>query len=367
MRIGVATHNYPPHPGGLEAIAQNLARRLSRQHQVTVISTAWQDRYGVSVEEGVTVHRLPAWHGAEARGVPYALPLGKGVRAAHAALRACDVIHAHGSLYATTILGLAARRAGAPLIITEHVGFVHYPSRIVDAIERLAWTMVGGPLVRRAAAVVVYNSRVRDWLAARFGEQKVAFIPNGIDAARFRPLSAEERRATRHRFGLPQDDVLALFVGRAAGKKNLDEVLRFPARGYRLVVCGAERRMPAGVLDLGVVPHDDMPALMAATDFLLHAATGEGFPVAIQEAMAAGLPVVLLWDSGYEGSVDREALMALDTLDELAVAANDVAADPRLRERAAHRSRDYATRTWSWDTTVRAHHDLFRAAIEEAA
>ena len=67
MRI-IASHNYPPRVGGLEAIIHTpfraRARRDSR-HDHT-----WVGRRGVTKEEGVTVHRLPAWHGTEERGVP---------------------------------------------------------------------------------------------------------------------------------------------------------------------------------------------------------------------------------------------------------------------------------------------------------
>lgn len=367
MRIGVVSHNYPPHLGGLEAIVWGLTCGLARQHEVTLVSTAWQNRSGVSTEDGATVHRLPAWHGAEKRGVPYALPLGPGVLHAHAALRPCDVLHAHGSLYLTTLLALAARRRGVPLIITEHVGFVRYPSKVVNAVERLAWTLIGGPLVRRAAVVIAYNSRVRDWLAERFGEHKVAFIPNGVDTVAFHPVSDADQRAARVRVGLPTEGILALFVGRAAEKKNLDAALRSPAKGYRLVVCGAERSVPAEVLNLGVVPYGAMPDVFAAVDFLLHPATGEGFPVAIQEAMATGLPVVLLWDSGYTGSVDRDAVVAVDTLEELAAAAEGISADEARRLSLGKSSREYAVRSWSWETTVQRHNELFATAIQKAA
>src|SRR5262245_47630882 len=86
MHIGIATHNYPPHLGGLEAIVHHLARGFAREHDVTVVTTAWDGRSGVTDEDGVTVHRLPAWHGTEDRGVPYATPVGPGIFAACAAL-----------------------------------------------------------------------------------------------------------------------------------------------------------------------------------------------------------------------------------------------------------------------------------------
>lgn len=363
MRIGIATHNYPPHLGGLETIVRELACRFARRHEVIVVSTAWQGQSGVTTEDGATVYRLPAWHGAERRGVPYAIPLGPGVRRAMSALRSCDVLHAHGGLYATTLLALLARRRHVPLFVTEHVGFVTYRSRALNAVQRLAWTFVGGPVVHRTTRVIAYNSRVRDSLAARFGDRSVVLIANGVDTRTFRPQSPADQHAARARLGLPAEGVLALFVGRETQKKNLGPVLQFSASGYRLVVCGAERTLPADVLNLGALPHAAMPDVFAAADFLLHAATGEGFPVTVQEAMASGLPVTLLWDSGYAGSIDRDALIAVSSLEDLERAAARLAVDVRLREELGQRSREFALRNWNWDTTVERHLDLFRNAM----
>src|SRR5437899_3243678 len=120
MRIGVTTHNYPPHLGGLETIARALAVGFAdRQHEVVVVSTEWNGQEGVNEEDGTIVHRLRAWHGAERRGVPYAVPTGRGLGRAVKDLRRCDVLLAHGSLYATTALAAWIRGARVPLFVTE--------------------------------------------------------------------------------------------------------------------------------------------------------------------------------------------------------------------------------------------------------
>ena len=108
-----------------------------------------------------------------------------------------------------------------------------------------------------------------------------------------------------------------------------------------------------------------MPDVFAAADFLLHAATGEGFPVTVQEAMASGLPVALLWDSGYVGSVDRDALVAVDSLEDLGQAAARLAVAPELRAELGHRAREFALRNWNWDSTVERYLDLFRMTRNE--
>jgi glycosyltransferase involved in cell wall biosynthesis len=116
------------------------------------------------------------------------------------------------------------------------------------------------------------------------------------------------------------------------------------------------------VIDLGLLPYPVMPDVFAAADFIVHPATGEGFPVAIQEGMAAGLPIVLLWDRGYVGSVDRDAVTAVDSLSDLALAAQALTSDEARRTELGKISREYAVQNWSWEKTVEHHLELFTSA-----
>jgi glycosyltransferase involved in cell wall biosynthesis len=227
--------------------------------------------------------------------------------------------------------------------------------------------MLGTPVVNRTTRVIAYNRRVQRWLEDRFGSQHVSFIPNGVDVCRYRPSNDAARLSARKNLQLPLAGVLGLFVGRDARKKNLEAVLRFPRETYTLVTCGAERRgLPAGVVDLGAVPHESMPEIYAAVDFLIHAAVAEGFPVAVQEAMSAGLPVTLLWDHGYEDAVSRDAVLAADSLDALGLAAARLSVEANSRRDLGARARSYAEQHWNWDASVDGYLGLFRSAVDGA-
>ena len=364
LRVAMFCHNYVPHPGGLEVMVQSLSRGLAARHEVTLVTSAWEGAEGVSREEGMTVHRLPAIHASEPRGVPYPVPTGAGLRTALKAVATADVVHAHGALYAQTLLASrVARRAKAPLVITDHVGFVEYRSGLLNAVQRAAWSVVGDRTVRRAAALTTYNDRVRAWLEARY-RRPVRYIGNGVDVERFRPLSGEERRVARQALGLPLEGTLVLFVGRASEKKNVDAVLSIPREGFTLVTCGAKRdlRLP-GVVDLGVLPHARMAELFGCCDVMVNPSTGEGFPLAIQEAIAAGLPLVILWDAGYDRWLARETVAACDTLHDVAPAVRALVASRGERERLSAREREWAVTRWSWAATVSAYEDLYRECL----
>ena len=79
-----------------------------------------------------------------ARLIAYTRGLGDAIRA----LASADVVHAHGALYAGSIhAARLARRDRVPLVVTEHVGFVDYRSRLVNAVESAAWAMVGDRVI----------------------------------------------------------------------------------------------------------------------------------------------------------------------------------------------------------------------------
>jgi glycosyltransferase involved in cell wall biosynthesis len=306
------------------------------------------------------VHRLTAAHITERADVPYPLPVGPGMRRALEAVRNADIVHAHGALYAQTVMARAlAARHGVPLVLTEHVGWVEYRSVIVNTVQRWAWTAVGDGTLRRSSAVVAYNARVQRWLEERCG-QPVRFIGNGVDLARFRPRCGDERRALRRSFGLPEDACLALFVGREAAKKNLDVVVAARPANATLVVCGAERALrDEDVINLGFVAYDRMPDLFACADLMVHAATGEGFPLAVQESISAGVPVVLLWDQGYARALPKELVGACDRVDDIRQRFTELVNDDQCRSALAAAGRHWAERHWTWDATVADYESVY--------
>lgn len=368
LSIAMFVSNYLPHPGGLEVMVWNLASGLARRHDVVLVTSAYDGKHGVSREDGMTVHRLPAMHLTERLGVPYPVPTGPGVRRAWRDVSHATIVHAHGALYAQSVLArAAARRVGAPFVLTEHVGFVSYSSRALNAIQRAAWSVIGFPLVRAADAVVTYNARVRDRVGIDSGRE-LHFVGNGVDVVRFQPRPPDARRALRRSFGLPEDGVLALFAGRESEKKNLDVLLGAERDGYTLVVCGWERNLTGRALvDLGVVPYARMADLYACTDVMVHPASGEGFPLAVQEAVASGLPVVLLWDDGYARWMPRTLVVAADAPHDVPARLAELARNPERRAELSGAGRAWAAEQWSWDATVRAYERIYYDVADDAS
>jgi glycosyltransferase involved in cell wall biosynthesis len=167
---------------------------------------------------------------------------------------------------------------------------------LVRFVQAAVLGTIGRWVLDRADAIVVIDAPIAEHtLRALRGAGRVRVLGNGVDTGRFRPATAEERRAGRAALGLPADLPLLLFVGRFVPKKGFPWVAAAAGDDYRIVFAGGAR--PAGVTDdrlvfLGAVPYDDIPAVYRSVDAVVVASVGE-CPMTVLEGMSSGLPLLL--------------------------------------------------------------------------
>ncbi|MBR7839201.1 glycosyltransferase family 4 protein [Actinospica durhamensis] len=254
-----------------------------------------------------------------------------------------DVVHAHGFKAAVAVnLALAGvRRSRAPRrVVTLHnaVG-----ARLVETLAvRPADVVLGASadLVERARAL---------------GARESAFVP--VPAPQLPPPS-RSKPELRAEFGLDEDELLLLSVGRLAAQKSmsvlLDAVELLEKPPVHLVIAGdgpehdalaariAARRLPVTLLG----QRTDVADLLAAADVFVLASRWEARALVVQEALRAGVPVVATAVGGLPELVgDAAVLVPWNDARALAEAVRALAADPRERERLAAAGRARAA-TW---------------------
>lgn len=170
------------------------------------------------------------------------------------------------------------------------------PRPMRTIVERLS--------LSRCRKIVCVSADVKSFLVERgFDAGRCVVIGNGVDVDRF----ASAAPAAWSSFGLPDDSVVTLFVGRLHAQKNL-ELLRAnvdsiapPGTNRRLVIVGdgpLRESLTAWAKSLGrnqvfVLPwQPDVAPLLAACGVLVLPSHFEGMPNVVMEAMAAGRPVV---------------------------------------------------------------------------
>ncbi len=165
----------------------------------------------------------------------------------------------------------------------------------------------------RFADLIISNSEAgrRHCLAHGFAGRRLLVIPNGIDTDLFRPDGAA-RETVRAAWGVRADEVLIGLVGRLDPMKDHPTFLRAAARlgqereDVRFVCVGDgptayQEQIQALGRQLGLEnrliwagSRSDMPAVQNALDVAVSSSQyGEGFPNAIGEAMACGVPCVV--------------------------------------------------------------------------
>jgi glycosyltransferase involved in cell wall biosynthesis len=142
--------------------------------------------------------------------------------------------------------------------------------------------------------------------------KKITTVNMTVDVAGMRELiktGGPEARATfREAHCIPQDGMVALFVGRLVSLKGIDTILvawrwirdRHPAAYLVIVGDGVLRgmveaaaRQDARICVVGRLPEDQVWHAYAAADFLVGASRAESWGLVVNEAMAADLPVVV--------------------------------------------------------------------------
>lgn len=358
MRVLLVSAHFRPHVGGVETFTETLAEGLAgRGHEVTVLCCR-TDRRSPAEEEGAyRIVRVPAWSGPERRlGVPYPVPSPAGSwRRLRHALREADVAHVQDVVYATSLAAVVlARRQGVPVLVTQHVGFVPQGSRLLDGLQRVALAAVA-PAARRAAKVVSYNSEVARWAERAWGLDRVDVLPVGV-----RPGNAEG--AARREFTLPAGRFVALFVGRDVPKKGLDLFLGAADPAYDLVAVTDREGDGPGARLLPFMPPERLARLYASVDAFVLPSEAEGIPLALQEAMSHGLPVVTPYARGYAGAFGPTDVVPVErTAASVRAALLALASDPSERRRLAARSLAVAASAFSLDAFVDAYEEQLRS------
>jgi glycosyltransferase involved in cell wall biosynthesis len=229
------------------------------------------------------------------------------------------VVFAHFLFPSGAAGALAARAAGAPLVVMAHGQDVANLGRIPGVQAATRWVL------GRSSAVIC-NSR---WLAGRLAdripaaEPKIEIADCGVDLEAFSPRDAAEARRALDWDG---EGPAFLCVGSLIERKNvvrLADAFASLGRG-RLAFVGdgplrGELEGRADVRMVGRIPQSDVPQWVAACDVLCQPSLIEPFGQATLEAMAMERSVVATTVGGPPEFVTPGAGVPVDPEDENAL------------------------------------------------
>jgi glycosyltransferase involved in cell wall biosynthesis len=228
-----------------------------------------------------------------------------------AVVRSAEIVHMHGLWQAQTRRGArAARAAGVPYLIAAH-GMAEPWSLRHKALKKKIYTaLIEGKNLRRAACLHALSRPEIGHLRTIAPGTPVCFVPNGVD---LRPLEDLPPRAVlESEFPELAGKFLLLFFGRLHAKKGLDLLAQAYAKlahdhpELHLILAGRDEGALAPFLrqtsDAGLssrltwaghVSGERARQLWGAADAFVLPSYSEGFSMAILEALACRLPVVI--------------------------------------------------------------------------
>ena len=230
-------------------------------------------------------------------------------------------------------------------------------AKLAASVERRA--------IRRFDVATTVADADADRLRALAPRARVEVVPNGVDAARFRPDPDVEA-----------EPMSLVFVGAMAYAPNVaamryftDEVLPIVRRtrpGARLTIVGRDpapvvRAMASEGVDVTGEVDDVRPYLARAAVFVAPMVSGSGIKNKVLEAMAMGRPVVAT-PLAIEGLPLRhgENVLVADGAAGLADAIHRLLADPGEAARIGGGGRALVERTYTWDACATRYERLYQ-------
>ena len=321
MRIAIVSESFLPTLNGVTtSVRQVLTHLRDAGHEAIVICPA----AGAPREyAGFPVHEVPAFAYRQ-------FPVGMRSPRVAALLSefAPDVLHAASPFLLGGQAIADATRLGIPSVAIFQTDVAGYARRNhLGAATGLAWRLVRRVHDQADLTLAPSSASMADLAAA--GIERVQRWGRGVDLEAYHPRNRRTGEATALRNRLaPGGELVVGYVGRIAPEKRVE---RFAALrglpGVRFAVVGdgpsraavgrATKGMP--VTWLGTLSGSELATAYGAFDVFLTPGTEETFGQTIQEAHAAGLPVVApraggpidLVDHGvdgllYEDGDDRE-------------------------------------------------------------
>lgn len=312
MKIGFFTNAYLPMVSGVVNSIELIRKELEGlDHSVYIIAP----RYPGYPDRTEKIFRYPSLR--LTRKVDFPLPIPFSPRLS-AVLRKIpfDIIHAQHPFLLGSLGAKLAREKNIPLVFTFHTQYeqyVHYaPFGIPRVILRKTVEKMVSSFLKKCDSVIIPSPSLEKFLE-KYGElRRTDFIPNAISLSRFKNADGKQ---IKKKYGL-EGKLTLVFAGRLAPEKKLEFLLRaflkitteIPNAHLLFIGDGPSweslqkqvRRFQLGqnVTFTGMIPYERIPDYLAAAELFVMTSTTEVKPLALLEAMAAGIPVVAVEATG---------------------------------------------------------------------
>jgi glycosyltransferase involved in cell wall biosynthesis len=364
MNIAFFCDAYKPTRNGVAVSVETTAEELrSRGHRVVIFAP----RYKGYEDESPDVIRFHAGHWFRAKDFPVAKPT-----LAHLNWQAWvrfqrekfDIVHSHSPFTLGCVGSRWAARHSIPIVFTFHTLYHHYlhyvpvPKPVIKPY--LHWRLKN--YCYSVDHIIVPSRPVNKIVQKIRPGVPITVLPTGIDIERFQNGNRER---VRKKYGIKPDETLCLYVGRIVLEKNLVflikallPLLQSTLTLTKLMLVGGGPAMDdlkALASQLGIedrviftdfIDQSEIADYFAAGDIFTFASKTETQGVSIGEALASGLPCVVVGVMGAAEAVTdgEDGYVVPPREDDFRRAVQQLAENGTLRHQMSEYAQKHASR-----------------------
>lgn len=322
MKILIATEWYAPVINGVVTSVMNLQRELEKSgHEVRILTLSYTTE---SYTEG---------------NVTYIGSLNAGIIYPQARvavnLRSVEIeklirwnpqiIHTQCEFSTFFIAYKISRELNIPVVHTYHTVYEDY-THYFSPVKKWGKAVVSAftrKVLSHTECVIAPTEKVRQILLRYGVNQEIRVIPTGIDLSKYnKVLSDGERENLCLKLGIPVRSRTAVFVGRLAREKNLEEIISMVSMAkpdnFRLLIVGDGPHRQAleeyadscgvgeQVIFTGMIDPEEIYKYYQVGDVFVSASTSETQGLTYVEALANGLPALCRKDECLEGVIEDD-------------------------------------------------------------
>lgn len=311
MNILMMTNTYLPFVGGVERSVETFSRELrKRGHDVLIVAPEYEDM----PEHEEHVVRVPAIQHFNGTDFSVSLPIPGFLHDRLEKFKP-DIVHSHHPFLLGATAVRVSSRYDLPLVFTFHTlyeEYTHYVPGDSDAMKRFVIELSTG-YSNLCDQVIAPSKSIAAVLQKRNVIAPVEVIPTGIHTDRF--ANGDSRRF-RSKYSIPDDAFVIGFISRLAPEKNIDFLNEIAAGFLKkhddsfFVVVGTgsseetieeffeTENLSGRLVMTGNLDGQELIDAYHGLDVFVFVSKSETQGLVVEEAMAAGLPVVALEASG---------------------------------------------------------------------
>jgi glycosyltransferase involved in cell wall biosynthesis len=294
-----------------------------------------------------------------------------------------NLLHVHAIFsYASTVAMAIARLRCLPYVVQPHGLLCNWSLQQAASKKQIYLTLTEYANLNHSQALV-FTSQQEQQQVSQLGLISPSLIlPLGLDLPFPRP---DARHRLRQLLNVPEDEPVILFMSRLHPKKGLDYLIsalgKLRARRFTFVLAGSgssdyEAEVNNLLVSVGIdertyrsgfVEGEMKDLLMQGADIFALTSYSENFGVAVLEAMAVGLPVVVTPGVALASVVEQYQLGYVPELDVAAIASSlqHCLDYPQTTKEMGEHARHLVREQYTWERNASKLNEVYATILKQ--